>query len=220
MRGFLIGINMKEINNSIWNDPFEITSWRCHHGLFGPASFDVINFIKVETEKFFKELKPCSRILDLGSGANNRDYFVSSINTTDIICLDSSFGMLNCNEAKNKIQAEAKILPIKSDTIDLCVSIFLLRYLLKDDWTLLLKEIQRVLKQNAQFVIIDLEENNYKEQLSVFNPNLLVEVAAKTGFVNLAAHSENKKLSFRVNLGGYRGEEIHTYTIGVVTGQK
>lgn len=211
---------MKEISKSIWESPFEISSWKFHEGLFGSNRSDLFRFIRLETQKYLKEIKPGSRILDLGSGVNDRHYFGRSIDIPDFICLDSSFGMLKCNEAKHKIQADAKILPIDAETIDLCVSIFLMRYLSIDDSALLLQEIQRVLKPNAQFVIIDLEKNSFQQQLSVFDPDLLAEEATKIGFINLVTHSEEKDGIISCNLGGYNTDQHFTYAIGVVSGQK
>ena len=211
---------MVENKRSIWENQSEIDNWVLHKNLFAGARDGIMNFIHLETFPFLKNLKSGNKILDLGSGANNEEYLFRCPKGVGIICLDSSFGMLSRSPTELPVQADARILPVKSDSIDLCTSFFLIRYLTEEEWTLLLGEIRRVLKPDGQFIIIDLVENDYPNQLSICDANLLAQRANQVGLTDLQVRNETHKCTVRGNLGGYSYEQVMVAELGVLTGRK
>lgn len=212
-------------NQKYWDS--EAYDW-VNHGAFGNALSIVVDLVRVNVLEVQGTLNSESKVLDIGAGADNSIYF--SMNSKDIILqkqiysLDYSKNMLSYQQSKYKIQADAgSNLPFKSDSLDLCTSFFLMRYLSDTSQVGLLKEIKRVLKSNAWFLIIDLLKNDYSQQLATFDPVNLAEASKEIGFFSVLGKLENlrsyKKYSEGYNSGGY-GYNYVDFKCGVLLGRK
>ncbi len=107
-----------------------------------------------EVKKDLKNLKPNSKVLDLGSGTGHLSKFISELGH-EVIGIDPSKKMLdlaskNFSDIKF-IDAISVDLPFDQNTFDYVVSIEVLRYLNKQDVINTYKEIYRVLKPNGFF---------------------------------------------------------------------
>ncbi len=107
-----------------------------------------------EVKKDLKNLKPNSKILDLGCGTGHLSKFISDLGH-EVIGIDPSKKMLSL-AMKNFpeisfIDAISVKLPFEDNTFDYVVSIEVLRYLHKQDVLNSYKEIFRVLKPSGFF---------------------------------------------------------------------
>ena len=86
--------------------------------------------------------------IDLGSGTG---FLSELLNTKNIISVDISKGMLKICKSKNKnvLLADIENLPIKTNSIDFAISNFSLHW---TDLSKSLKEVNRILKDNGQFI--------------------------------------------------------------------
>lgn len=173
------------------------------------------------TKEILQELPLGSTILDIGAGALNSCYFEEREDLS-LISTDGSFEMLKLNASERKAQANAcDYLPFASESIDLCTSYFLMRYLTGEQKVFLLEEIKRVLKPNSWFLIIDQPTNRWKNQVSVFNPENIAKYANNLGFTETSGETKSYPAYENYIPTGFGGlTETINYTIGTIKGKK
>ena len=88
-------------------------------------------------------------ILDIGSGDGVLNKFLTK--NIKLISLDLSSELLKLNKNKNKIQASAQQLPIKTNSIDHISTFTIIQDL--PEPTKALKEIKRVIKKNGTIIL-------------------------------------------------------------------
>ncbi len=175
------------------------------HDEFAGAKYGLIHFVREGLEHLRPHLPTRLTMLDIGSGANNNDYVNGIIQTEQIVAIDISRAMLHENTARHKILADAEFpLPIRSNSIDLITSFYLMRYLSQEDQGRLIREIHRVLRPGGWMVLVDLPQNNYEHQKAKFLPHHLVEEHGNQGFFQLTPVFHNQ----------------WSYWIGALYGQK
>ncbi len=109
-------------------------------------------------------------LLDLGSADGVLNQFLNK--NIKLISLDLSYNLLKLNKNKNKIQASAQNLPIKTNSINFISSFTVIQDL--PNPIIALNEIKRVLKENGTIIlsflqiskntkiILDYIQNNFK----------------------------------------------------------
>jgi len=107
------------------------------------------------------KIRPNDKILDLGSGTGNLNYFLPK--ESDISSLDNSDeALIQLQEkfpaAKTHSHSIVNPLPFKDDSFDRLVSNNVLYTLPKESWFNVIKEINRVVKPNGIIVISNLNK--------------------------------------------------------------
>jgi ubiquinone/menaquinone biosynthesis C-methylase UbiE len=190
------------------------------HEPFGDLRWDMEKVVNQETKPFTRRLAETSMIIDLGAGANNRSYFGDQPEHR-IYSVDLSKKMLKLNQSDRKIQADVcQPLPIGSETVDLCTSFFLMRYLSEQEQESLLVDIKRILKPKSWFLIIDIKENQWGQQQSVFNTASLNEAAIQLGFKNVSGSIETREFSKYISTGFGGWSNTVECSYGKLFGQK
>jgi len=204
-----------------WDSQAE--TWVHYDGLFGSAKRTIFERIETEIKPHLNQLTPKSKILNLGAGANNESYFNEEA-LDNIIAVDFSSRMLTLNQATDKILADINHpIPVANNTIDLCTSFFLFRYLSLKAQKNLFQEIFRTLKINSWFVMFDLEANQTLHQKSKFKPNEICNIADQIGFSGVQGEILLGKYEYsHTPRGGWGGKISFTdnVNLGIVKGYK
>ena len=128
----------------------DVPYWTDHKQFEGEKE-RLIGFVREGLGNLLPHIREKKRILNIGSGANNGHYFDGLVSPEAIVALDISHGMLLQNNAKNKIQNDAeRVLPIRTDSIDMATSFYVMRYLNEDGQVNLIHEIHRVLRPGGR----------------------------------------------------------------------
>lgn len=156
------------------------------HDEFAGEKYGLIHFVREGLENLRPHLPTRLTMLNIGSGANNNDYVNGIISADQILATDISRAMLHENTARHKILADAEApLPLRSNSIDLITSFYLMRYLTQKNQGRLIHEIRRVLRPGGWMVLIDLPRNNYGYQEAEFLPHQLVKEVGHLWFNQL-----------------------------------
>ena len=143
----------------------------------------VNNLLSFFTHKYFKkeaisklEIKDGYKILDLCCGSGDLIQIIKNNNpNVEIIGIDFSINMLEIAKKKNPnikfIEGNAQELPFNDNEFDIIVVGFGLRNVL--DKNKAIKEIQRVLKKDGQFLHLDFEG---KSKISFLYDNLALNM--------------------------------------------
>lgn len=169
---------------------------------FGKASKPTAKLISQEIQELSEEISASSTILELGSGSGNNNYLNQQI-FSNTISADISEEMLKLNQSSKKIQLDARNpIPLASNSVDICLSAFTMRYLTKIEHITLLKEIWRVLKNKGSFIILDLSDNNpYPHQYSTLSLEKISPVVKHAGFTNISTTTDYVSAHEPVNTG-------------------
>jgi 2-polyprenyl-3-methyl-5-hydroxy-6-metoxy-1,4-benzoquinol methylase len=102
--------------------------------------------------KWAGNLRPGSRILDIGAASGGNGLMLRKMGF-EIVCVElSNIGYELCKEKKlHVIQADARKIPIVSESFDAIVCLDVLEHIEED--TEVVSEIHRLLKQNGDFLI-------------------------------------------------------------------
>jgi len=191
--------------------------WSSHYP-FGDAKQQIFNFVKINIDKVISMLNAPCHILDIGAGANNREYFGFP---SDVCCIDISHSMLYMQPRTKRIQADARAkLPIGDRSFDLITALFLIRYINSDQTKTLLLEMFRVLKPKGCLVVIDLPANQNPQQISKFDPLSFQKLAKKSGFKQVSGSMSTLTVNKYVSSGFGGSDYSADFQIGVVTAQK
>ena len=154
----------------------------------------------------------------MGAGANNESSLGKKLPAKKIIAMDFSTKMLRLNQASLKIKADVSFsVPLANESVGLCFSSFLMRYLSMDDQIKLFGEIHRVLKARGHFVIADLKQNGFPHQKSQFDTELLQAILPSMGFYDVRVSRLDR--DYRETLGGYEAGS-YRINLGIISGIK
>ncbi len=131
--------------------------------------------------KATKYIPTGKQVLDIGSG----DGILSKIIKNKIIALDISFNMLKNNPSKTRINANARSLPFKDESIEVITSFTMIQDITR--FSDIIEEIWRILKKEGITIISYLKRSNKARE---------IEMALRETFKIIEIIEEEKDLIF------------------------